>query len=298
MKSKFDICDEANRRFKELIDENKKHYLEKFRHLPYWLDDVSYYFSLESNDKLPKNYYYFKRGAVIRVNFGVNEGSEFSNIHFAIVLDKKDSKYKKTLTVLPLTSKQKKWRYSLGKELFNQTTTVLVKNVNDQQVALLKIEEERKEYQKKSNEIDIRIAILQNKVDNVNQEIDQLEKEYANKGRIDEFSEKQERIEKRRQEILKEISSLQEAQRLNNKLAQRIGNEVAQRQTELDQLQKVISIYQKYNKNSYVRLSDITTISKLRIERINKFDPSGKIRLTSEQMKGISDQLMKLYISN
>ena len=188
--------------------------------------------------------------------------------------------------------------YKVGKEVFNQTTTVLVKNVNDQQVALLKIEEERKEYQKKSNEIDIRIAILQNKVDNVNQEIDQLEKEYANKGRIDEFSEKQERIEKRRQEILKEISSLQEAQRLNNKLAQRIGNEVAQRQTELDQLQKVISIYQKYNKNSYVRLSDITTISKLRIERINKFDPSGKIRLTSEQMKGISDQLMKLYISN
>ena len=91
---------------------------------------------------------------------------------------------------------------------------------------------------------------------------------------------------------------MQEAQRLNNKLAQRIGNEVAQRQTELDQLQKVISIYQKYNKNSYVRLSDITTISKLRIERINKSDPSGKIRLTSEQMKGISDQLMKLYISN
>lgn len=298
MKTKFDICDEANRRFKKLIDENKNHYLEKFRHLPYWLDDVSYYFSLESNDKLPKNYYYFKRGSIIRVNFGVNEGSEFSNIHFAIVLDKKDSKYKKTLTVLPLTSKQKKGRYSLGKEVFNQTTTVLVKNVNDQQVALLKIGKERKEYQKKSDEIDTHIAILQNKVDNVNQEIIQLEKEYANKGRIDEFSEKQERIEKRRQEILKEISSLEEAQRLNDKLTRRIGNEVVQRQTELDQLQKVISIYQKYNKNSYVRLSDITTVSKLRIERINKFDPSGKIRLTTEQMKGISDQLMKLYISN
>lgn len=295
MKSKFDICDEVNCRFKELIDENKNHYLEKFRHLPYWLDEVSYYFLLESQSKLPKHYYYFKRGSIIRVNFGVNEGSEFSNIHFAIVLDKKDSKYKRTLTVLPLTSKQKNGRYSLGKEVFNQTTTVLVKNINDQQVALLNIMKERDLYVEKNKEISSRIVTLNEEFNKFIQELKQLKsKKDINNTALN----KQEKLENKQQKISKEISSLEEDQKLNDKLAQRIENEIADVKKEIKQLEKVVSIYQKYNKNSYVRLSDITTISKLRIERINKFDPSGKIRLTSEQMRGISDQLMKLYISN
>lgn len=285
MRSKLDICDEANSRFKELIDENKNHYAEKFCHLPYWLDEVSYYFMRESDDKLPNNYYYFKRGSIIRVNFGVNEGSEFSNLHFAIVLDKKDSQYKRTLTVLPLTSKQKAGRYSLGKEVFNQTTTVLNRYINEQHIAVLKISDEREAYAKKVEEIDSHIHKLENKLKGFTKEI------------IDEKS-KDTEIEDEYQKLLEEIKALQNSCELYEQLAQKINDELIQRNNKISELEKVVSIYQKYNKNSYVRLSDITTISKLRIERINKFDPSGKIRLTSDQMKGISDQLMKLYISN
>ena len=60
--------------------------------------------------------------------------------------------------------------------------------------------------------------------------------------------------------------------------------------------QKVKKIYMNFNKESYVRLSDITTISKLRINRINKFDPSGQIRLTQEQMEKINIELAKLLL--
>lgn len=151
---------------------------------------------------------------------------------------------------------------------------------------------ERDLYIKKNNEISSRIVTL-------NEEIDKFTQEFKREDNNENVVlGEQEKLENKRQEIAKEISSLQEAQELNDKLAQRIENERLEGQKEIDQLEKVVSIYQKYNKNSYVRLSDITTISKLRIERINKFDPSGKIRLTSEQMKGISNQLMKLYISN
>lgn len=68
---------------------------------------------------------------------------------------------------------------------------------------------------------------------------------------------------------------------------------------ELDaqELLAVAKVYSNYNKNSFVRLSDITTISKFRIKRINKFDPSGQIQLSSKQMADISDKLMELYIS-
>lgn len=66
---------------------------------------------------------------------------------------------------------------------------------------------------------------------------------------------------------------------------------------DFNDLMRVLDTYKAYDKNSYVRLSDITTISKLRIERINKYDPSGRIRLSSQQMALISHKLMQLFLN-
>lgn len=219
---KNERIDKASEIFKNISEPKSYHYNQKFRYLPNWLDSTSYYYQKEAAKHLPKNYYYFKRGTVIRVNFGTNLGSEFSNIHFAIVLDKKDSPKKRTLTVLPLTSKQKSNRFSLGHEVFSQTVTLLDAQARHMQDRLKKASQS--------------IQSLSQK------DYDQLEKD-------------------------------------------------------LSALSKVIDIYKVYDKNSYVRVSDITTISKLRIERINKYDPSGKIRLSSQQMALISQELMNLYLN-
>lgn len=210
--------DKAAKRFKEITKPDSYHYQQKFKYLPNWLDSTSYYYQKEANKRLPQKYYYYKRGTIIRVNFGTNLGSEFSNIHFAIVLDKKDSPNKKTLTVLPLTSKQKSDRFSLGGEIFNQTIILLIQQMQQ-----------------------------------VKKKLDKLRDEDS-----PDFK-----------EIGKDISDLH----------------------------RVVDLYSRYNKNSFVRLSDITTISKLRIERLNRFDPSGKIRLSNQQMALISYELLKLYLS-
>ncbi|MGX4701860.1 hypothetical protein [Lactobacillus gasseri] len=99
MTNKNDVFDRAINNFKYVSSKRAYHYEQKFRYLPFWLSESSYIFKKEANNQLNKPYPYFKRGAVIRVNFGVNEGSEFSNIHFAVVLDKRDSPRKRTLTV-------------------------------------------------------------------------------------------------------------------------------------------------------------------------------------------------------
>lgn len=221
---KNERIDEACNRFKNISSPKSYHYQQKFRFLPSWLDNTSYYYQKEANKKFPQRYFYFKRGAIIRVNFGVNMGSEFSNIHFAIVLDKNDSPKKRTLTVLPLTSKQRSDRFSLGGEVFNQTVALLLIQLASLKKRLDKI---RKEKEKDSN---------------YKYDFTEIDKDMAN-------------------------------------------------------LSKVIKLYMRYNKNSYVRLNDITTISKLRIERLNEFDPSGKIRLSNQQMALISHKLMKLYLS-
>lgn len=221
---KNDRIDKSANIFKNISEPEVYHYSQKFKYLPNWLDNTSYYYQKEAQDKLPKNYYYFKRGTIIRVNFGTNLGSEFSNIHFAIVLDKKDSPKKKTLTVLPLTSKQRSNRFSLGHEVFSQTVELLKLQINEM----------------KSRVNKARLLIKKHKLS---------DEKYAN---------------------------------LND---------------DLDKLIKVVKTYNAYDKNSYVRLSDITTISKLRVERLNKYDPSGRIRLSSQQMSLISHELMKLYLS-
>lgn len=217
--------DKSAKIFKSICNPSSHHFNQKFKYLPNWLDNTSFYYQKEAKQQLPNRYYYYKRGTVIRVNFGTNLGSEFSNIHFAIVLDKKDSPNKRTLTVLPLTSKQSSNRFSLGKEVFNQTVTIL----NGQMEALG----------------------------------DRLEK--AN-------------------------STLNQGSALSSSEFEKLKND-------FQDLKKVVNIFSSYNKNSYVRVSDITTISKLRIERINKYDPSGKIRLSSQQMALISQELLKLYLN-
>ena len=66
-----------------------------------------------------KRYFKFKRGTIIKVNFGVNPGSELCHTHFAIVLDNADNFYKESLTVIPLSSKVGYGRIPLGKIIQN-----------------------------------------------------------------------------------------------------------------------------------------------------------------------------------
>ena len=51
---------------------------------------------------------------IIKVDFGVNMGSELSNTHFAIVLNNDDNNSVDNITVIPLTSKKGYKRLPIG----------------------------------------------------------------------------------------------------------------------------------------------------------------------------------------
>ena len=55
----------------------------------------------------------FPQGTLVYVDFGINYGSEFSSYHYAITLNKNDSKKDNTITVIPLTSKEGKQNIKL-----------------------------------------------------------------------------------------------------------------------------------------------------------------------------------------
>lgn len=89
--------------------------------------------SLEKNDKL--KYKPYKRGTIVKVDFGVGLGSEMSQIHFAIVLNKYDNPKNNILTVIPLTSKKGKFNLNLGKLIIS----LLMQKLNDDVKELMQL---------------------------------------------------------------------------------------------------------------------------------------------------------------
>lgn len=77
----------------------------KYRFVDRWINRQSNLYLHEIQNP-SRRYWKFPRGALVFIEFGVNIGGELSNNHWAIVLDKNDSPYKKTITVVPLSSKK------------------------------------------------------------------------------------------------------------------------------------------------------------------------------------------------
>ena len=286
----------ANKRFKKVSNSNN----QKFELLPNWLDTVSYRYDKECVNGFPSNgYYHYRRGSIIRVDFGVNMGSEFSFPHFAVVLDKKDNSKKRTLTVVPLTSKDKSDRLPLGKEIFNQTLQILREKMDELQ---RQTEIDKNKKFKLDNELYNFGKII----------IDQLlEYDDSFKNKFKDFYDlphTPDKVLPNVQRVLDILDTIPIKERPNIEININKLTEIAKKANQLgkdndtmienqQEYSKVLNIYRKFDKDSFARISDITTISKFRIKRINKMDPSGKIHLDESKMKLISDKIMELYIT-
>lgn len=100
----------------------------KINNLPSWISFFAYTLQKEINNDLPKHYRIYGPGEVVLVNFGVSIGQELCGIHFAVVLNRKDSKYNSTLLVVPLSSKYHEDYVSLDRELADSMKYTVVKS--------------------------------------------------------------------------------------------------------------------------------------------------------------------------
>lgn len=108
-KTQIEKIDVSNNNYKYAYNSKKT----KFIWLGNWLEKESTIFKNEAQNKI-NNKPNFKRGEIIKVDFGINIGSELSNVHFAVVLNSDDNNNVDNITVLPLTSKPGYKRLYLG----------------------------------------------------------------------------------------------------------------------------------------------------------------------------------------
>lgn len=89
----------------------------KASRLPNWLN---FYGKTLFSEKEEKYYNVFSQGTVVTIDYGVPIGGEMSGIHFAVILSNKDTKYKKTVLAIPLSSHKGMDRAYLGKDILNK----------------------------------------------------------------------------------------------------------------------------------------------------------------------------------
>lgn len=118
--------------YREIIEKNLPY---KFSYLDESLLKESRKLLVESNmfhdnKNIQCNYRIYPRGTIIKVDFGVNLGSEMSQVHFAIVLNNYDNNRNNVLTVLPLTSKKGKFNLNLGLLISEELINHVKQNMN------------------------------------------------------------------------------------------------------------------------------------------------------------------------
>lgn len=118
--------DNACKKFKDITDNIQN---QKFEHLDSWLDRKARIFKSENKNVDITIFPRFDYGTILKVDFGINEGSELSGPHFAISLSRYDSVKNPVLTVLPLTSQKKEYNLPLNELIVDEFTKRLSKHI-------------------------------------------------------------------------------------------------------------------------------------------------------------------------
>ena len=92
-----------NKQLEYYINDPSGNHLKKANLISYWLKDYVRMINYEEKFNPTRNIAY-KRGNIIKLNFGFNIGSEYGGLHYAVVLDKHNAHNSPVVTVVPLTS--------------------------------------------------------------------------------------------------------------------------------------------------------------------------------------------------
>ena len=115
-----------------LIQSDDDHMLKRADLISYWIHTFSNY--VQSEDTFdPKYLPRYKRGDVIKVDFGYRCKNELGGRHYAIILDVSNAKSSGLVTVIPLTSKKENKRiHSSEVDIGNEIFTSLISSFDKQ----------------------------------------------------------------------------------------------------------------------------------------------------------------------
>lgn len=249
-------------------DPSGKH-LKKANLISYWLKDYTRFINFEENFDPTRNISY-KRGNIVKLNFGFNIGSEYGGLHYAVVLDNHNAHNSPVVTVIPLTSmKADKVPHQNSVELGNE----IYRSLKIKYDTICKtLYDESKEINEMLNMANVLSSLTENAISDT-QKSDCGSEEYKKNLHDAEMY----------LEAVKRLQEVWEVKRKHNA-------------EELEYLQKIRDEISHMKEGSIALVNQITTISKIRI-----FDPRNLkgvlagISLSEESMEKINKKIKELY---
>ncbi len=269
IQNKKEAIKALNKMLESFINNPSGKHLKKAHLISYWIKDYVQMINIEQKFEPTKNIAY-KRGNIIKLNFGFNIGSEYGGLHYGIVLDKKNDHNSPVVTVIPLTSIKDSSAVhpnsvELGNELYKSLKLkydTISKALKDEQQEIIQT------IAAFSSLVDLAEKTLQSSKgkENVNElqaELDEVEKYLNAAEKIDALWREKQQHNEEQQEYL-----------------DKIGEEIS-----------------RMKKGSIALVNQITTISKIRI-----FDPRNLkgvlagVSLSEDGMKKINNKVKDLYV--
>ena len=270
IQNKKEAIKALNKMLEHLINDTSDRHLKKAHLISYWIKDYINMLNFEEKFIPTKNIAY-KRGNIVKLNFGFNIGAEYGGLHYGIVLDNKNEHNSPVVTVIPLTSvKSSKEVHSNSVDLGNDIYRLLK----------IKYDTISKALKEEQEEIENELTIFKALINLASQATNELEK--CELG-TEEFDKKL--IDARKYLIASNgLQEIWEKKEQHNK----------EQQEYLDKIGLEIS---RMKEGTIALVNQITTISKMRI-----FDPRNLrgvlagISLSEENMEKINDKIKELYI--
>lgn len=250
----------------KLIAMSESNDYKKSALLYYWLQDYKNMLNRENNFS-PKFMKKYSCGDIINVNFGFRPGAEEGGLHYAVVLDN-NPRSSGVVAVLPLRSRKEKdtvlrpFEVDLGEVLFSRVaakTNTLIE-----------------EYKMMDIEYNLRREKFNKAFDNLSDQLKQLKEEQLNDADRD----------------LK-IIPLETKLSILSKENKMLNSQISTLELKREQLNKHIAAFDKMRKGSIALISQITTISKMRImDPVKETSVLTGISLPKQTMEKIYDKLI------
>ena len=249
----------------------EKH-IKKAHLISYWIKDYTKFLDFEEKFDPTRNIAY-KRGNIVKVNFGFNIGSEYGGLHFGVVLDNHNDHSSPVLTVIPLTSlKENKAIHANSVDLGNELYRLLK----------IKYDTISKALKDEQDDIDNTLRTFNALYSFVVSSFNQLKASTENE---DESA------------IMAQIDKIKNDLDKVDALKNSLKEKKAHNKSEQQYLFKIGREISQMKEGSVALVNQITTISKMRI-----FDPrnikgvlSG-ISLSAESMDKINQKVKELYV--
>lgn len=276
-----------------------KYYISNYYDVQMKCENISYWLKKHANCLIKEcerpaekgKYISFPPGTLIKVDFGINFGRQICKPHFAIVLNKRDSSFNPILTVVPLTSKNKKYYESIG----NQVYMTVIESLN-KDAATIKKERDRIDnatnmYTYILNKINAEVADLPEggKVYKADKEFGDYVISFIEL--LCSFADEEYSFA----DIMDK--DLDERTKIMDNLIDILNEKKEQMTSDIKKHTKCVNYYEHFKENTYADVNQPTTISKERImSRINCYDPMGSIRVDDETLNKIRQAVAKNII--